>query len=40
VSCGGPAYLLPKDTMVARIVPLLLETAQRIAAEAGTLGRD
>jgi DNA-binding IclR family transcriptional regulator len=40
VSCGGPAYLLPKDTMVARIVPLLLQTAQRIAGETGTLGRD
>jgi len=40
VSCGGPAYLLPKDAMVARIVPLLLETAQRIAGEAGTLNLD
>ncbi|WP_422086235.1 MULTISPECIES: IclR family transcriptional regulator [Variovorax] len=36
VSCGGPAYLLPKDAMVARIAPLLLETAQRLAGEAGT----
>jgi DNA-binding IclR family transcriptional regulator len=37
VSCGGPAYLLPKDVMVARIGPLLVEAAQRIAGEAGTL---
>lgn len=40
VSCGGPAYLLPKDAMVSRIVPLLLDTAQRIAGEAGTLNLD
>lgn len=40
VSCGGPAYLLPKDAMVARIVPLLLETARHIAGEAGTLNID
>ena len=40
VSCGGPAYLLPKDAMVARIAPLLLEAAQRIAGEAGTLNPD
>lgn len=40
VSCGGPAYLLPKDTMLARVVPRLLETAQRIAAEAGTVDLD
>ncbi|MGJ7533646.1 MULTISPECIES: IclR family transcriptional regulator [Variovorax] len=36
VSCGGPAYLLPKDTMVVRIAPLLLETAQRLVGETGT----
>ncbi|SEK06295.1 transcriptional regulator, IclR family [Variovorax sp. OK605] len=40
VSCGGPAYLLPKDAMVARIGPLLVEAAQRIAGEAGTLNVD
>ncbi len=40
VSCGGPAYLLPRDAMVSRIAPLLLETAQRIAGEAGTLTTD
>ncbi|WP_367618175.1 IclR family transcriptional regulator [Variovorax sp. CAN15] len=40
VSCGGPAYLLPKDTMVTRIAPLLLETAQHLANETGTLGLD
>lgn len=38
VSCGGPAYLMPKDAMVARIAPLLLETARAIAREIGTLG--
>lgn len=40
VSCGGPAYLMPKDAMVARIAPLLLETARRIAEEAGSLNFD
>ena len=40
VSCGGPAYLLPKETMVGRIAPLLLETAQRLANETGTLSLD
>ena len=37
VSCGGPAYLLPKEIMLSRIAPQLLETAKRIAAEAGTV---
>ena len=37
VSCGGPAYLLPKETMLGRIAPRLLATAQRISAEAGTV---
>lgn len=36
VSCGGPAYLLPRETMVARIAPLLLETVQQINADMGT----
>jgi DNA-binding IclR family transcriptional regulator len=36
VSCGGPAYLLPKETMLERVAPRLLDVAQRIAAEAGT----
>lgn len=36
VSCGGPAYLLPRDMMLTRVAPLLRITAQRIAAEAGT----
>lgn len=40
VSCGGPAYLLPKETMVARIAPLLLETAQRLAGETGLSGQE
>ena len=40
VSCAGPAYLLPKDTMVVRIAPLLLETAQRLAGEAGTSSQE
>ncbi|KWT98799.1 MULTISPECIES: IclR family transcriptional regulator [unclassified Variovorax] len=34
-SCGGPAYLLPRETMVARIAPKLLETLQRINADSG-----
>jgi DNA-binding IclR family transcriptional regulator len=37
LSCGGPAYLLPKETMLGRIAPRLLATAQRISAEAGTV---
>jgi len=37
VSCGGPAYLLPRETMVARIAPMLLETVQQINAEIGTV---
>ncbi|VWX62127.1 Transcriptional regulator, IclR family [Burkholderiales bacterium 8X] len=36
VSCGGPAYLLPRDTMLSRVAPRLLETARRIASEIGT----
>lgn len=40
VSCGGPAYLLPRDSMIARIAPKLLETVQRINAEIGTAPTD
>jgi DNA-binding IclR family transcriptional regulator len=40
VSCGGPAYLLPKDMMLSRVVPRLLEVAQRISAETGTINPD
>lgn len=40
LSCGGPAYLLPKDVMLDRVAPRLLEAARRIAAEAGTIIRD
>lgn len=36
VSCGGPAYLLPRETMIARIAPKLLETVQQIKADIGT----
>jgi DNA-binding IclR family transcriptional regulator len=36
VSCGGPAYLLPRETMIARIAPQLLETVKRINADIGT----
>ncbi|MGJ7524563.1 IclR family transcriptional regulator [Variovorax sp. GB1P17] len=36
VSCGGPAYLLPREMMLTRVAPHLLVAAQRIAAEAGT----
>ena len=35
VSCGGPAYLLPRETMVARIAPRLLETMRQINADIG-----
>jgi DNA-binding IclR family transcriptional regulator len=35
VSCGGPAYLLPRETMVGTIAPRLLETMEQINAEVG-----
>ncbi|GAA4356232.1 IclR family transcriptional regulator [Variovorax defluvii] len=35
VSCGGPAYLLPREAMVGRVAPKLLETVQKINAELG-----
>jgi DNA-binding IclR family transcriptional regulator len=35
VSCGGPAYLLPREAMVGRIAPRLLETVRQINAEVG-----
>ncbi|CAN5729850.1 IclR family transcriptional regulator [soil metagenome] len=35
VSCGGPAYLLPRETMVARVAPRLLETMRQINADIG-----
>jgi hypothetical protein len=40
VSCGGPAYLLPKDVMLGRVAPRLLEIAQRISRETGTVSTD
>jgi DNA-binding IclR family transcriptional regulator len=36
VSCGGPAYLLPRKLMTEKIAPKLLETARAISEEAGT----
>jgi DNA-binding IclR family transcriptional regulator len=36
VSCGGPAYLLPRETMIARVAPRLLETVRQINADIGT----
>jgi len=35
VSCGGPAYLLTKEAMQARVAPRVMETARRIVAETG-----
>ncbi len=35
ISCGGPAYLLPRERLIGKIAPRLLETARAIAAEAG-----
>lgn len=35
VSCGGPAYLLPRETLIARVAPQLLETVRRINADIG-----
>ena len=35
LSCGGPAYLLPRDTMTEEVAPKLLHTMQRIAIEWG-----
>lgn len=40
VSCGGPAYLLPREAMLDRVVPRLLDVAQRIAVEAGSFNPD
>lgn len=40
LSCGGPAYLLPKDVMLDRVAPRLLDVARRIATEAGTVTPD
>ncbi|MDH6165335.1 DNA-binding IclR family transcriptional regulator [Variovorax boronicumulans] len=40
LSCGGPAYLLPKDVMLERVAPRMLEVAQRISKEAGTVDAD
>ncbi|MFI5445458.1 IclR family transcriptional regulator [Polaromonas sp. UC242_47] len=36
VSCGGPAYLLPKKMLLDKIAPKLLKTAKLISEEAGT----
>lgn len=36
VSCGGPAYLLPRELMLARVAPRLLETVGLINADIGT----
>jgi len=40
LSCGGPAYLLPEDVLLERVAPRLLEVAQRISKEAGTVDAD
>ena len=34
-SCGGPAYLLPRDMMLARVAPRMLETVAQIREEIG-----
>ena len=36
VSCGGPAYLLPREIMLAHVAPRLLETVALINADIGT----
>lgn len=36
VSCGGPAYLLPKKLMRDKIAPRLVEVARLISKEAGS----
>jgi DNA-binding IclR family transcriptional regulator len=40
VSCGGPAYLLPKEMMLTEVAPRLLEVARRISAETGSANPD
>lgn len=35
VSCGGPAHLLPRETMIGRIGPRLLDTMRQINADIG-----
>jgi DNA-binding IclR family transcriptional regulator len=37
ISCGGPGYLLPKEVMVGKIAPRMVETARAIAKEVGSL---
>jgi DNA-binding IclR family transcriptional regulator len=34
-SCGGPAYLLPRDLMLSRVAPQLLNTVAQICEEVG-----
>ena len=40
VSCGGPAYLLPKEMMLTQVAPRLLDVARRISAETGSVNPD
>lgn len=35
LSCGGPAYLLPRDVMVEKVAPQLLHTMRLVATELG-----
>lgn len=35
VSCGGPAYLLPRELLLSRVAPRMIETLRRIEADAG-----
>lgn len=35
LSCGGPAYLLPREAMLTRVAPRALETLRRIGLEIG-----
>lgn len=38
VSCGGPGYLLPREMMVDKIAPRMMETVRVIAKEIGAVG--
>jgi IclR family transcriptional regulator, positive regulator for flagellar biogenesis len=40
VSCGGPAFMLPKEMMVKKLGPKILQTQSAIAKETGTAARD
>lgn len=37
VSCGGPAYLLPKEMLLEKVAPMMLKARDAIARDVGTV---